>query len=178
MLFQTQIFDGIFQNYLIAGDRDKREWSKVGDRNANLGTYKTWWSRTRVQQCPAVLQQPLDFSLLVLLSIMLSRFSSLFVYVVAGLVISAAATPAAPPSNYDNGSKSPSYPGPSSPPSPPKYPDNKPYDDGKKNPPYPKPDDKGKSYDNGKYNGQCSVGKQQCCNQFTQVNYHQITRIC
>ncbi|KAH9981553.1 hypothetical protein BJV74DRAFT_887510 [Russula compacta] len=110
---------------------------------------------------------------------MLSRFSSLFVYVVAGLVISAAATPAAPPSNYNDGSKSLSYPGSSysSPPTPPK---NTPYpkpDDGKKNPPYPKPDDKVKSYDDGKYNGQCSVGKQQCCNQFTEIDQESLTSI-
>ncbi|KAH9981552.1 hypothetical protein BJV74DRAFT_887509 [Russula compacta] len=118
---------------------------------------------------------------------MLSRFSSLFVYVVAGLVISAAATPMGPPGDYGNGPKSPSLPGPPypSPPPPPKYPGNKPGDNAKsygdgKDKPYG--DGKDKSYGDGQnqtygddgdksrdssYNGQCSVGTQQCCNQFT-----------
>jgi hypothetical protein len=56
---------------------------------------------------------------------MFSRFSSLLVYVVAGLVISAAATPMAPPKDYDDGSKAPSYPGSSY--SSPKYSADKPY---------------------------------------------------
>ena len=113
---------------------------------------------------------------------MLSRFSSLFVYVVAGLVISAAATPMGPPSDYGNAPKSPSSPGSPypSPPTPPKYPDNKPgdkvksYDDGKDKP-YGNGqnqtygDDGDKSNDSS-YNGQCSVGTQQCCNQFTKVS--------
>jgi Fungal hydrophobin len=56
---------------------------------------------------------------------MFSRFSSLLVYIVAGLVISAAATPMAPPKDYDDGSKAPSYPGSSY--SSPKYSADKPY---------------------------------------------------
>ena len=48
---------------------------------------------------------------------MFSRFSSLFAYVVVGLAISAAATPMGPSRedrDYDDGSKSPSYPDSSS----------------------------------------------------------------
>jgi hypothetical protein len=56
---------------------------------------------------------------------MFSRFSTLLVYIVAGLVISAAATPMAPPKDYDDGSKAPSYPGSSY--SSPKYSADKPY---------------------------------------------------
>ncbi|KAI0253696.1 hypothetical protein BJV78DRAFT_1280749 [Lactifluus subvellereus] len=79
---------------------------------------------------------------------MLSRFSSLFVYVVAGLVISAAATPMGPPRDYDDGSKVPMPQGSSSysPSTTSKYPAEssyyaKPYSE-KKYPeemPYPKP---------------------------------------
>ena len=80
---------------------------------------------------------------------MLSRFSSLLIYVAAGLVISAAATPMAPPQPYDDGSKAPSYPASSySSPSPPKYPSDKsyamPYAD-------KKPCPKEKKYDDKKY---------------------------
>jgi hypothetical protein len=56
---------------------------------------------------------------------MFSRFSSLLVYVVAGLAIAAAATPMGPPKDYDDGSKAPSYPAPSY--SSPKYSEDKPY---------------------------------------------------
>ena len=59
---------------------------------------------------------------------MLSRFSSLLAYVVVGLVISAAATPMAPSSDYDDVSKSPSHLDSSySSPTSPKYPADKPY---------------------------------------------------
>ena len=61
---------------------------------------------------------------------MLSRFSSLLAYVAVGLVISAAATPMAPSSDYDgvSNSPSPSHPDSSySSPISPKYPADKPY---------------------------------------------------
>jgi hypothetical protein len=89
---------------------------------------------------------------------MLSRFSSFFVYVVAGLAISAAATPMAGPYAYDNAPKAPSYPGsPSYPPTSPKYPAL--YADGK---PYPKPDHPYSPPSNS--NNNCNVGEQYCCN--------------
>ena len=73
---------------------------------------------------------------------MLSRFSTLLVYVVAGLALSAAATPMGHPRGYDDGSKSPSYPGSSySSSTPSKYPEAKKYPEEKKYPeqkPYPK----------------------------------------
>jgi hypothetical protein len=46
---------------------------------------------------------------------MLSRFSSLFAYVVVGLVVATAATPMAPSNDRDDGSKSPSPSHPDSP---------------------------------------------------------------
>jgi len=78
---------------------------------------------------------------------MLSRFSSLFVYVVAGLAISAAATPMSPPREYDDGSRSPSYSGSSYPPPrpPPKYPHNEPmksYSEEKEKEKYPEEKEK------------------------------------
>ncbi|KAH9976373.1 hypothetical protein BGW80DRAFT_1457172 [Lactifluus volemus] len=102
---------------------------------------------------------------------MLSRFSSLFVYVVAGLAISAAATPGFKPkaAPYDPPSYPPA-PGPQqySPapqpyqPSPPSYqPSPPPYQ------PSPQPGYKGPqgSYPPNSYNNeyQCNVGEQQCC---------------
>jgi hypothetical protein len=135
---------------------------------------------------------------------MLSRFSSLFTYVIAGLVISAAATPMGGPLGglTGDGAKSLTHPGSSSAMKP--Y-DNKPYGDDKRRPyaddkrkpydvddkrkPYDvddkrKPyddDDKRKPYDDNKdksYNdqkaGQCSVGEQHCCNQVNKVNHYLI----
>jgi hypothetical protein len=110
---------------------------------------------------------------------MFSRFSSLFAYVVVGLAISAAATPMAPSRegrDYDDGSKSPSYPDSHSYPSPApsnypgenprpkpyvaeaqpeekKYPDEKqpeekyPKEKQTEEKPYPKADDKDKDKD-------------------------------
>ncbi|KAI0253698.1 hypothetical protein BJV78DRAFT_1152819 [Lactifluus subvellereus] len=95
---------------------------------------------------------------------MLSRFHSLFVYVVVGLVVSAAANPMGQTGHsnavlpkkswrYDVGKRGSYDP----------YPEQKkPYSS------YSKPDDKGKygSYDDHKRStGPCSVGTQQCCNQ-------------
>ncbi|KAH9959097.1 hypothetical protein BC827DRAFT_1269103 [Russula dissimulans] len=113
---------------------------------------------------------------------MLSRFSSLFVYVVAGLVISAAATPTGPPSEYDDGSKSPSYPAhpvqkypqneavksySEEKPYPKSYQEEK-YPQAHERPPYRKSNERYKSLAANKavsYNEQsCNVGKQQCCN--------------
>ena len=89
---------------------------------------------------------------------MRSRFSSFFVYVVAGLAISAAATPMAGPYAYDNGPKAPSYLGsPSYPLTSPKYP--APYAGGK---PYPKPDHPYSPPSN--YSNNCNMGEQYCCN--------------
>ncbi|KAI9507729.1 hypothetical protein F5148DRAFT_1149521 [Russula earlei] len=72
---------------------------------------------------------------------MLSRFSSLFVYVVAGLVISAAATPMVA-RDSDDAPKSPSYPYPPPRSPPPKYSPERPYapsyPDEKKPEEYPK----------------------------------------
>jgi hypothetical protein len=141
---------------------------KIWQRNANLKTYKTWRSRARVQQCPVVLQRSLVFSLLlVLLSIMLSRFSSLFIYAVAGLVISAAAKPMGHLNSYDDGPKPPSPPGsPYSPPPPPppKYPADKPYAK-----PYPSPDNSYNAPSQSENN--CNVGQQHCCNPINRVNH-------
>lgn len=83
---------------------------------------------------------------------MLSRFSSLFVYVVAGLAISAAATP-----GYQ-----PKPPKPYSPPS-------------QQYQPAPQPDYKPPqgSYAPGSYGNdyQCNVGEQQCCDSTNYVSY-------
>ena len=133
-----------------------------------------------------------------LLSIMLSRFSSLFTYVIVGLVISAAATPLNNPLGdaLGDGTKSLSRPQPMMK----SYDKGKPYDDDRRRPydddgkrkPYdddgkrmPYDDDKDKSYrddkdksygDKGKHygserHGQCSIENQQCCNQVNQVNH-------
>jgi hypothetical protein len=114
---------------------------------------------------------------------MLSRFSSLFTYVIVGLVISAAATPLNPLGGaLGEGTKSMSRPFAMKP-----NDKGMPYGDGK---PKPKPydddddkshddkdnryDDKDNHYDDDKNErqGQCSVGKQQCCNQVNQVLNH------
>lgn len=105
-----------------------------------------------------------------LLSIMLSRFSSLFTYVILGLVVSAAATPLNPLSDsLGEGTKSLSRPQPMMKP----Y-DKAPYDKAKpygddQDKPY---DDKDKHYDNDKggRQGQCSIKEQHCCNQVNKVN--------
>jgi hypothetical protein len=104
---------------------------------------------------------------------MLSRFSSLFTYVIVGLVVSAAATPLNPLSGaLGDGTKSLSRPHPMK-----SYDKGKPYGDDKDRPydgdkdkSY---DDKDKSYDNGKAErfGQCSIGKQHCCNQVNKVSH-------
>jgi hypothetical protein len=98
---------------------------------------------------------------------MLSRFSSLFVYVVAGLAISAAATPGYQPkpkaAPYGN---SPSYP-----PAPQQYPPSpQPYQPAPQ--PYQPPQGSyppaGGSYGN---DYQCNVGEQQCCDSTNYVSY-------
>jgi len=103
---------------------------------------------------------------------MLSRFSSLFTYVVVGLVVSAAATPMGGPlGGLTGGGPAKSLTHPGSPPAMKPY-DNKPYDDDKRKP-YDG-DDKPKAYDDKPYDdhnaGQCSVQNQHCCNQVNQVN--------
>ena len=115
---------------------------------------------------------------------MLSRFSSLFTYVIVGLVVSAAATPMGP-LDLGDGAKSLSHPG--SPMKP--YDKGKPYGDykdksydGDKRKSYdndrPKSydDDMRKSYDGKKGDsyGQCSTGSQHCCNQVNRVSYYPI----
>jgi len=105
---------------------------------------------------------------------MLSRFSSLFTYVIVGLVVSAAATPLNPLGGaLGDGTKSPSRPQPMK-----SYDKGKPYGDDKRKPydddkrkPYD--DDKRKSYgdDRAERFGQCSIGKQHCCNQVNQVSH-------
>jgi hypothetical protein len=83
------------------------------------------WSSAPIDQCPLVSNHTLHFYPL---STMLSRFSSLFAYVVLGLVISAAATPMVPSSDHDidDGPKSLSHPDSSySSPTSPMYPTEK-----------------------------------------------------
>lgn len=107
-----------------------------------------------------------------LLSIMLSRFSSLFTYVIVGLVISAAATPLNPLGDaLGDGTKSLSRPHAM------KSNDmGKPYG-GDNDKSYGDKDksysDKDKHYgdDRSERHGQCSVEKQHCCNQVNQVNH-------
>jgi hypothetical protein len=111
---------------------------------------------------------------------MLSRFSSLFTYVIVGLVISAAATPLNPlGDSLGDGTKSLSRPRPMM-----KSNDQgKPYRDdkdksyGDKDKHYD--DDKDKSYgdkdkhyddDRDERQGQCSIKNQHCCNQVNKVN--------
>jgi hypothetical protein len=101
---------------------------------------------------------------------MLSRFSSLFIYAVAGLVISAAAKPMGHLNSYDDGPKPPSPPGsPYSPPPPPppKYPADKPYAK-----PYPPPDNSYNAPSQSENN--CNVGQQHCCNPINKVNHPEI----
>lgn len=109
-----------------------------------------------------------------LLSTMLSRFPSLFTYLIVGLVVSAAATPFTNPLGDATKSLSPR-------PNSMKPMDNrKPYD-GDKGRPYRNDDkegpyrdgDKDKHYDDDKseHHGQCSVENQHCCNQVNEVNY-------
>ena len=107
-----------------------------------------------------------------LLSIMLSRFSSLFTYVIFGLVISAAATPLGPLGDaLGDGTKSLSRPQAMRP-----NDGGKPYGGdrdksyGDKDKSY---DDKDKHYgdDRSERHGQCSVENQHCCNQVNQVSH-------
>lgn len=109
---------------------------------------------------------------------MLSRFSSLFTYVIVGLVISTAATPLNPLGDtLGGGTKSLSRPQAMKP-----NDRDRPYG-GDKDKSY---GDKDKSYDNDKSygdndqhygdgksdrHGQCSVENQHCCNQVNQVNH-------
>lgn len=118
---------------------------------------------------------------------MLSRFSSLFTYVVVGLVVSVAATPMGPLDGLTGGgTKASSHPGssyamkpydkpmPYGQAKPYGYDNDKSYDNGK-------PYDNGRPYDNNKPKpyggdhksesyGQCSTGTQHCCNQVNKVN--------
>jgi hypothetical protein len=117
---------------------------------------------------------------------MLSRFSSLFTYVIVGLVISAAATPLNPLGDaLGDGTKSLSRPQAMKP-----NDRGKPYGGdrdksyGDKDKSYGDKDksygDKDKSYDDkdkhygddrSERHGQCSVENQHCCNQVNQVNH-------
>jgi hypothetical protein len=114
---------------------------------------------------------------------MLSRFSTLFTYVIVGLVVSAAATPVGSLGGLGDGPLS--HPGSSMKP----YDKGKPYGDykdksydGDKRKSYD--DDRPKSYDGDKRKsygdkkgdsyGQCSVGTQHCCNQVNRVRYYSI----
>src|SRR6266702_2521696 len=135
--------------------------------------YKSRLSTALVHQFPAVLLQRFSnfLSSLFLLSIMLSRFSTLLIYVIAGLVVSAAAVPMGPQDEPKSRSPSTYYPH-DRPHSKPyghkyrayalreekkddkKYPEEKKYDD-KKYPQEKKYDDikypKEKKYDDKKY---------------------------
>jgi len=124
---------------------------------------------------------------------MLSRFSSLFTYVIVGLVISAAATPLNPLGDaLGEGTKSLSRPqamksndkgGPYGGDKDKPYGDkDKPYGDkdksyGDKDKSYGDNDksygDKDKHYgdDRSEHHGQCSVENQHCCNQVNQANH-------
>src|SRR6266702_3533975 len=74
--------------------------------------YKSRLSTALVHQFPAVLLQRFSnfLSSLFLLSIMLSRFSTLLIYVIAGLVVSAAAVPMGPQDEPKSRSPSTYYP--------------------------------------------------------------------
>jgi len=99
---------------------------------------------------------------------MLSRFSSLFTYVIVGLVVSAAATPLNPLGGvggaFGDRTKSLSRPHAMN-----SNDMGKPYG-GDRDKSY---DDKDKHYDNDRSerHGQCSVEKQHCCNQVNEVNH-------
>jgi len=112
---------------------------------------------------------------------MLSRFSSLFTYVIVGLVISAAATPMNPLGDtLGGGTKSLSRPDPMRNDKVKPYggdkdksyddDKDKSYNDDKRR---PDDDDERKPYDDNRSErqGQCSVGKQHCCNQVNKVKY-------
>src|SRR6267154_2792247 len=103
---------------------------------------------------------------------MLSRFSSLFTYVIVGLVISAAATPLNPLGDaLGEGTKSLSRPQAMK-----SNDKGGPYG-GDKDKPYGDNDksygDKDKHYgdDRSEHHGQCSVENQHCCNQVNQANH-------
>jgi hypothetical protein len=169
------------------------------ERNANSRTYKNPTVKGPSSAVPSASPTPTVLLIAtLLLSIMLSRFSSLFTYVILGLVVSAAATPLNPlgdalgdgtkslsrPHAMKSNDKGKPYGGDKS------YGDkaksygdkDKPYDG--KDKPY---DDKDKSYDDkdkpygdkdkhygddrSESYGQCSVGNQHCCNQVNQVNH-------
>jgi hypothetical protein len=155
---------------------------KLGIGMQALQVYKRWAvdapSSAVPSGSPTVLQRSVA-TFLLFAFVMLSRFSSLFVYVVAGLAISAAATPGFKPkaAPYDPPSYPPA-PGPQqySPapqpyqPSPPPYQPSPPSYQ-----PPPQPGYKGPqgSYPPSSYNNeyQCNVGEQQCCDSTNYVSY-------
>ncbi|KAI9441817.1 hypothetical protein H4582DRAFT_2097105 [Lactarius indigo] len=97
---------------------------------------------------------------------MLSRFSVLFVYLVAGLAVSAVATPMGQSGGYGDGTKQPSKNNSTQEhPNPPKY-----YSARDAKGQYKHPKDK--EYDR-THAGQCKIGKQQCCNSMSKISDHE-----